>query len=265
MRKSTRGWRIAFLVALTLLVAGGAFFFVPPIPQDPAYHELADTRLRFGIPRIGDVVSNAGFLVVGAWGLAFLMGRKGRHLFADGPYQRLPWLVFFIALIGLGAASAVYHADPDNDSLFWDRIPLAVAFMALTSAFIADRIDARVGVRWFLPLLIGLGVASLIVWRLTEAAGTGDLRLYGLVQFYPLLAVPLMCGLFPGRRTSGRYVFFLLLGYAAAKFTEHFDPEIYALLGGAVSGHSLKHLVAALAAYSMIAMLRRAAARSSSA
>ena len=251
MREQPWGLRIAILIALTLLVAGGALLFLPPIPQDPAYHELADTRVLFGIPRIGDVVSNAGFLVVGVWGLAFLAGRRGSGLFADDPRGRIPWLVFFAALVWLSIASAIYHVDPDNESLFWDRLPLAVAFMALFSAFIADRIDARAGVVVFLPLLVGLGVASLVYWRITEAAGAGDLRFYGIVQFYPLLAVPLMCWLFPGRRTDGRYVFLLLLGYAVAKLAEHFDVEVYAILGGAVSGHSLKHLVAALAACSL--------------
>ena len=48
-----------------------------------------------------------------------------------------------------------------------------------------------------MPVLIGLGVLSLVYWNVTEAQGEGDLRYYGLVQFYPIVALPLILWLFP--------------------------------------------------------------------
>ena len=34
-----------------------------------------------------------------------------------------------VALVALG--SAYYHEDPENETLFWDRLPMTIAFMAL--------------------------------------------------------------------------------------------------------------------------------------
>jgi hypothetical protein len=47
--------------------------------------------------------------------------------------------------------------------------------------------------------------------------------------------------------------------YAAAKVTEAFDLAIYRM-GEVVSGHSVKHVLAALAVYAVAEMLRRRAA-----
>ncbi len=44
--------------------------------------------------------------------------------------------------------------------------------------------------------------------------------------------------------------------YAVAKVSELLDAKIFAL-GQVVSGHALKHLVAAIAAYWILRMLRR--------
>ena len=45
------------------------------------------------------------------------------------------------------------------------------------------------------------------------------------------------------RYTHGAYIFGVLALYAAAKAAEALDAQIYAL-GGIVSGHTLKHLLA---------------------
>jgi hypothetical protein len=135
---------------------------------------------------------------------------------------------------------------------------MTVAFMALLSAFITDRIHTRVGVVVMLPLLLAIGIVTVMYWHVTEAAGHGDLRPYGLVQFYPMLAIPLICLLFPGRHTTGKHVFYMAVWYSLAKICEHFDGEIFALLGETVSGHTLKHIFAAIATYMVLEMLRGA-------
>src|SRR5262249_28086789 len=43
------------------------------IAQLPNYHDFADARTLLGVPRAMDVLSNAGFLVVGIWGVVILM------------------------------------------------------------------------------------------------------------------------------------------------------------------------------------------------
>jgi hypothetical protein len=250
------GGKIWILVGVAVL-AVAITSFVAPIAQDPAYHQLADRRVLFGIPNFGDTASNIGFLIVGALGMAFVLGERGRALF-DAPGERWPYLIFFAGVTLVSLGSAYYHLNPTTETLFWDRLPMTVAFMALFAAFITDRIQTRAGVAVMLPLLLAIGIGSVIYWHVTEAAGHGDLRPYGLVQFYPMLAIPIVCLLFPGRHTTGKHVFYMVLWYALAKICEHFDGEIYALLGNMVSGHSLKHLAAAVATYMVLAMLRGA-------
>ncbi len=248
------GGKIGILVGVAVL-AVAITSFVSPIAQDPAYHQFADRRALFGIPNFGDTASNIGFLIVGAIGVAFVLGKRARALF-DAPGERWPYLIFFAGVAFVSVGSAYYHVNPTTETLFWDRLPMTVAFMALFSAFITDRIDARVGVVVMLPLFLALGIGSVIYWHVTEAAGHGDLRPYGLVQFYPMLAIPLICLLFPGRHTTGKHVIYMVLWYALAKICEHFDGEIFALLGNTVSGHTLKHMISAVAVYMVLAMLR---------
>jgi hypothetical protein len=247
------GAKVGILVGVVVL-AVGITSFISPIAQDPAYHQFADRRTLFGIPNFGDTASNIGFLIAGALGLAFVLGKRGRAMF-DAPGERWPYFVFFVGVALVSVGSAYYHANPTTETLFWDRLPMTVAFMALLSAFITDRIHTRVGVLVMLPLLLAIGIGSVMYWHLTEAAGHGDLRPYGLVQFYPILAIPLICLFFPGRHTTGKHVFYMVLWYALAKICEHFDGEIYAFLGNTVSGHTLKHLIAAVATYMVLAML----------
>lgn len=248
--------RLSFLAA-TLVLALVAVSLVDPIAQDPGYHAFADTRLCFGLPNFGDAASNIGFAVIGLWGLGTVWSRRGRALFADRA-DALPYLVFFAGVTLVSAGSAYYHTAPDNDRLFWDRLPMTIAFMALFAAFLADRIHAGITIRWGLPVLIAAGVLSLLYWDWTEAQGHGDLRFYALIQFYPLVALPLLLWLFPkARYTTGPYLFWLLFWYAAAKALEAFDREVFALFGNLVSGHTLKHLAAAGAVAVVIRMIQR--------
>jgi hypothetical protein len=142
--------------------------------------------------------------------------------------------------------------------VFWDRLPITVAFMGLFAAFIADRIDCRAGLL-LLPVLVGLGIVSVIYWAWSESVGQGDLRPYAVVQFFPMLAIPLICVLFPPRWLDARFVVAMVVVYGLAKLFELLDERIFDLLGGAVSGHSLKHVAAAAAAYVALVMLQHPA------
>ena len=159
-----------------------------------------------------------------------------------------------VGLVSVG--SAYYHAAPDNGRLFWDRLPMTVAFMALFSMLIADRIHRRAGVQWLLPILVVAGAASVLYWDWSEASGRGDLRFYLLVQSFPIVALPVICWLFPeGRYTRNRHLAWMIAWYALAKVLETFDRQVFALLGDTVSGHSLKHLAASVAVLMVVRML----------
>lgn len=52
---------------------------------------------------------------------------------------------------------------------------MTIVFMSLVSAMIAERIAIRVGL-WLLPVLLIIGLASVVQWYLSELRGAGDLR-----------------------------------------------------------------------------------------
>jgi hypothetical protein len=245
--------RLAVIVALAVLVVAVAIV-MPPFPQVRAYHLFADTRAFWGIANFNDVISNLPFLAVGVWGLVFI-GRGPAGTVGLRDALGAPFGLYFIGVALVAGGSAYYHLDPTNQTLFWDRLPMTIAFMALFSAVILDRVDERWGLR-LLPVLITIGIASVVHWSLTEAAGRGDLRPYAVVQFFPMLAIPLICILFSPRRLDARYVVAMGCLYGLAKVFEHFDHALFDLLGGTVSGHSLKHLAAAAAAYMALPMLK---------
>ncbi len=254
MNRLTFVQRVLILVGVFIVAVGG-LLLLEPIPQDPAYHLFADTRSSLGLPNFGNVTSNVGFAIVGVLGLVTIFGRKDRDIF-ERPLDAWPYIVFFSGVLLVGAGSAYYHASPDSERLIWDRLPMTVGFMSLFAAFIADRIHRRVGVVYLLPVLIVLGILSLVYGEWTEAQGRGDLRVYGLVQFYPMIALPMMCWLFPrSRDTDGRYLAWVIGWYGVAKVLELFDAGVFDLFGNTISGHSLKHVLSAVATYMVLRML----------
>jgi hypothetical protein len=132
---------------------------------------------------------------------------------------------------------------------------MAVAFTSLFAALLAERLNLWFGLA-LLPLLVALGVGSVLYWHLTEGHGRGDLRPYYFVQFYPLLAIPLLLLLFPPRYTRSADLLAVLGWYVVAKVCEDpLDRPLFAL-GGGVSGHTLKHLATAVGAFWLLCMLK---------
>ena len=221
--------------------------FLPPIPQDPAYHDFADRRPLLGIPNALNVLSNAPFVLVGALGLAFVRRRAALE-------DRTALLILFAGVGLTGFGSAYYHLAPGNVTLFWDRLPMTIVFMSLFAVIIAERISLTAG-RRLLPILLLAGAGSVAYWLVGELSGAGDLRPYALVQFFPLVAIPLILLLFPPRYTRGADLLGALAWYALAKLFEALDAQIFAV-GGVVSGHTLKHLASAGAMYWILRMVR---------
>ena len=243
---------ILILAVLGTLVA---VFARAPLPQPSAYHLFADRRSLLGVSNFLNVVSNLPFAVVGLLGLAttFRRGSHGALAFSD-PWERWPYAALFagVALTALG--SSYYHLAPDNARLVWDRLPMAIGFMGLLTALLAERVSLSLA-RWlFAPLLV-LGAASVAYWYWSELQNAGDLRLYFLVQYGSLLLVVLLLVRYPARYRGTGYLVVGLAAYAAAKFLEAADQQIFAL-GNIVSGHTLKHLVAAGGVACLVAMVR---------
>ena len=247
-----RIWIVAGAAAVLVAIA----FAAPPIAQPAAYHDFADRRTLWGVPHFANVATNLAFLAVAVYGLVVVFARRRAVPFA-GALDALPYRVFFVGVVAVAAGSTWYHLEPNTRTLFWDRLPIALAFLALLAAFIADRIHLRAGVLVLLPVLLAVGVAGTVYWRHSEIAGAGDLRFYFLCQALALLLIPLIAALFPGRLTRGRSVVALAAWYAGAVICEQLDGEIYAVLGETLSGHGIKHLLAAAAIAMVALMLRR--------
>ncbi len=254
MRAWPRRWRLGLLAALTL-AALLAVLALPPFPQPQAYHNFADQRGLFGVPHFLNVASNAALVLVGAGGLWIVL-RRGKWPdagVAAESWQRTPYLVFFVGVLLTGFGSAWYHWSPDTGRLTWDRLPMTLIFMSFFAAAVGERMSARAARLGLAPLLV-LGLASVVLWQLGEQRGAGDLRLYGFVQFYTALMIPVMVLLFPSRYGGDREVLQALGLYALAMVCDLLDARIFDL-GQIVSGHTLKHLLAGAAAYQVLRML----------
>ena len=243
------GFLIGLFVATVAVTA-----FMPPVAQDPTFHLFADTRTCLDIPNFGDVASNGAFLLIGLLALFRILGPGGTLRFRTSA-EAIPYASLFAAVALVSVGSAYYHWSPDNDRLVWDRLPMTLAFMSFFAAVICDRIHARAGLI-LLPVLLAAGVASVFYWHFSEAAGAGDLRAYAIVQFFPMAVIPLIVWLFPGGYyTDGRHIAGAIGLYAVAHGLQVLDAETLDALGGLVSGHTLKHLVAAGACYVLYRMV----------
>jgi hypothetical protein len=246
--------RSALWTFLVLAAAVGiAALFFPRTPQPLSYHHFADTRSWLGIPNFGDVASNILFLVSGLWGLAFLSRKSSNQRFIESR-ERWPYIFIFLGLLLTAFGSAYYHLAPDNARLVWDRLPMTIVFMPLVAAQIQERVSVKLGL-WLLPVLIAVGIGSVLQWYFSEQHGAGDWRFYAAVQLYALLAL-LAALLLPPRYTRGSDLLIVAGLYVLAKACETADRQIFAL-GNFVSGHTLKHLAAGAAGLWILRMLQR--------
>jgi len=236
------------ILSFVVLGVCAAAASLPRIAQDPAYHRFADHRTIGGLPNAADVLSNLPFAVAGAVGLVTVIGSARRDA------ARAAWIVFFGATAGTMAGSIYYHLSPGNGRVVWDRLPMAMAFVSLLAAVIAERVHARAGHLLLAPLLLA-AAGSVAFWYWTELAGRGDLRPYGCVQFGSLAILAAVLLLYREPRAETRFLVAGLAAYAVAKVCEAADARIFALTH-VVSGHTLKHLAAAAGVGCLVAMLR---------
>jgi hypothetical protein len=158
------------------------------------------------------------------------------------------WIILYIGIALVALGSAYYHWAPTNATLVWDRLPMTIGFMALFGAQMAERLP---GTDLLLPSLLAIGLFTVMYWESFD-----DLRPYLVVQFFPLLATPLLYTMFPVRYSHAVYLLYGILLYVACKITEVADKPIFAMTRQTVSGHTLKHLLAAGTVYVVFVMLQ---------
>ncbi|TKK66328.1 hypothetical protein FC093_17245 [Ilyomonas limi] len=168
---------IGLLIIIALLIH-------EPIAQNPSYHNFADSRTMFGISNFLNVITNLPFVFISLLGLSITRNIIEKRL-------KIICASIFIGFLLLAIGSGYYHLHPNNYSLVYDRIPITIIIMSLFSFIIYDREYDQKGYSAFIILNI-LGVLSVVYWITTEQAGKGDLRWYGMIQFLPLIAIPLL-------------------------------------------------------------------------
>ena len=249
MKKEKVGY---FIIASVALLAVIAIMTQDPIAQDPAYHLLADTSKILNLQNFWNVISNLPYLIIGILGFYKVSQSSGLAIFAE---LKLAYLLFFAAVAAVSLGSGYYHLAPDNSTLVWDRLPMTVVFMSFFTILVSEFISVRVGKVLLFPLIVA-GIASVVYWHLSEGWGEGDLRYYALVQFTPVIMIPVILLCFRSRYTRVYGYWGLLVTYSVAKLLEYVDVEVYQLLGF-ISGHSIKHIVSALGVYIFLTSLEK--------
>lgn len=229
------------IIAAVLVVYGLLRLLLGPLPQDPSYHLLADTRTFLGfIPRAGDVLTNLAILAAGLFGLAL------RDRITVAPEERTALNLLIAATILTAFGSTYYHWAPSNATLVWDRLPLAIILISVLVLVMADRLHPLFARRGIWPLT-ALAVVSVIVWGVSEAMGRGDLLLYLIVRIGAGVAIALLLILRRPRHTGTKWMVIAVLCEILMAALERLDHEIFHLTGGWISGHSLKHVMVGVA------------------
>lgn len=227
--KEKAGYIILLILGLVSIVG---LFFISPIAQDATYHQFADQDAHLSTPNFWNVISNFPFFIVGTIGM--IHGFKRHKTSAE--------IIFYLGVAFVSLGSAYYHWQPNNGRLVWDRLPMTVAFMAICALITGELINENWGRKILWPM-VAIGLFTIIFWKLTD-----DLRFYALIQFYPMLAIPVILLCFSGSKQVKLAYWLLILFYAMAKLFEYFDQPIYDMIGF-MGGHSLKHIMAATGIY----------------
>ncbi len=221
-----------------------AALFAPALAQPAHAHDFADQRTLWNVPCALDVLSNLWFAVAGVFGLIALGRAEAGTL---STVQRGCAGLFFAGLVAAAGASGFYHWKPDDIGLAVDRAGMSVAFAGLLGLLVATHVSDRGG-RALASALMLLAPAAVATWFFT-----GNVLPWALVQFggIPLLMVFAFAA--PGSGGLQVRWIWVVAAYAVAKVFEMNDAAIFAATGELLSGHTLKHLAAALAAVPVIA------------
>ncbi|XP_052140019.1 uncharacterized protein LOC127759841 [Oryza glaberrima] len=248
MDVSRRKKWVAWVAAVTIFVV--LMLVTPAIPQNEEYHDFADQRRLFlGIPNTLNVISNIPFFFVGVVGLVLCHYKNYFRLNSQG--ELWSWTLFFAGVTAVAFGSSYYHLKPNDATLVWDRLPMTIAFTSVMAIFIIERVDDRAGTKSLAPLVIA-GALSIMYWRFFD-----DLRPYAVIQFVPCIAIPVMAIVIPPMYTHSSYWLWAAGFYLLAKVEEAADKPIYKWTHQIVSGHTLKHLAAAMVPVFLALMLAK--------
>ncbi len=261
----TRSFKVTRMILVLLVLSIIGLTWYGPIPQWDSYHAFADARTFDDHRNMLNVWSNFAFTGAAFLGLVhyvFLSGELSGYpeVYDDPRRGNISLIIFILGVLGTAAGSSYYHANPTDETLVYDRLPMTICFAALYAEFLGEYVSWSVG-RFALWALLFFGVGSVYYWQEFD-----DLRPYALVQFFPLVTIPIIAAMVgfenrslkegirylisPSEKSTRLWRNTLLL-YLLAKIFEHFDAEIFAW-GNVVSGHTLKHIASGIACYMAI-------------
>ena len=226
---------ISFLSGLIILLL--LAIFLPSIQQNQNYHNFADHRVLFGVNNAFDTLSNLAFIFVGALGLFNFYNNQ--FIKISNSFSVILNL-FFISIILTGLGSSFYHLSPNDFTLVFDRLALTLVFTFILAMLANIRISERSGFHTLAELII-LAPLSVLIWNYN-----GNLTPYAVLQFGGIILVLLTLLLTKARKQSPCFTSLIIL-YGVAKLAECYDEKIFAFSQNLISGHTLKHLIAALA------------------
>lgn len=235
---------ISFLSGLIILLI--LAIFLPSIQQDQNYHNFADQRALFGVNNAFDTLSNLAFIIVGILGLFNFYNNK--FIKISNSFSVILNL-FFISIILTGLGSGYYHLSPNDFTLVFDRLALSLTFAVVLAMLASIRISERSGFHTLAELII-LAPLSVLLWNYN-----GNLTPYAVLQFGGIILILLTLLLTKAPKQSPCFASLIIL-YGFAKATEFYDVEIFKLSQNLISGHTLKHLIGAIAVLIFISPLK---------
>jgi hypothetical protein len=235
---------ISFLTGLIILIL--LAIFLPSIEQNQNYHNFADQRVLFGVNNAFDTLSNLAFIIVGILGLVNFYNNQ--YIKISNSFSVILNL-FFISIILIGLGSSFYHLSPNDFTLVFDRLAMSLVFASILAMLAYLKISPRFGLHTLAELLI-LAPLTVLIWKFN-----GNLTPYVVLQFGGIILVILTL-LLTKTRMQGPCFTSLIILYGAAKLAEFYDEKIFNLSQNLISGHTLKHLIAALAVIIFVSPLK---------
>jgi hypothetical protein len=251
LTRSETGLLVALVLAVVVACLG------PAVAQYADYHAFADQRTLWGLPFAMDVLSNIPFALLGVWGLIGLRNWQRPLARRVGFAVQLPCdaqqplaMLFFAGLVVTALCSCYYHLQPDDAGLTVDRMGMLVPFAGLLGLAAADRISARGG-QWTAAAVLALGPIAVGVWSIS-----GNLLPWSVLQGGGMILVVCLALRRPLVGAWGVPLTAVIAWYALAKVLELGDHQILTMTHGFVSGHTLKHIAAAMAAWPVITVMQ---------
>ena len=247
-RPAALAWRRECALAGVFLVLLAAALLGRSVAQPAHYHDFADQRSWGWLPHAMDVLSNLPFALWGMVGIWALL-RAVRVQVVSAPAAAMAGL-FFGGLWVTAAVSAAYHLQPGDAGLAWDRGGMVLAFAGLLGLAAMRAVSARAGMELATAVLV-LGPLSVYAWSLS-----GNVLPWAVLQGGGMVLILVFACLRPAQAWELPVRWGLVIAiYALAKLFELGDHAVYGWTGHLVSGHSLKHVVAACAAWPVVSAL----------